>query len=65
MKRPPIKGPRHGWVVVDVDGSILWGLTFQRLRRALEFRGYPRRSVVKLVVVEPKPRKRKARRGRR
>jgi hypothetical protein len=51
-------------VVVDTDGSIRWSLVYPTKREAEPFTRHPMRRVVRLVVVEPKPRKRTVRRAR-
>lgn len=57
MKRPPIKN-RPGWVVIDVDGRICWGLAYDRFRDARAIAMHPMRRVVRCEVVMPKKRKR-------
>lgn len=51
MKRPPLKVP-PAWAVVDVDGTVLWGLVFTSKREASRCAQHPKRRVVRLYCKE-------------
>lgn len=62
--KPKLRGQLHAWAVVDVDGTVCWGLTFRKRGDALLHPGLTSgRTVVRVEAVKPKPRK--ARRVRR
>ena len=39
---------RPGYVVIDTDGSVLWGLTFDNVMDATKYAWHPKRKVAKV-----------------